>query len=96
MEAQLNSAIESRGFRISPRASLHERLTRYIMLMETQKGGSISHEDASAAATLMISREGEEPRRRDTLAVNLEGHTMTRRSQVSGTHSMVRRSQTRQ
>ncbi len=51
LEQQLNNAIEKHGFRISPRASLRERLARYI---ELHKG--VDATEAEAAAGLMLLR----------------------------------------
>ncbi len=54
LETQLNNAIEEKGFRISPRASLEDRLVRYMELSAHAKGQDLDSDSARAAAQLMV------------------------------------------
>jgi hypothetical protein len=54
LETQLNNAIEEKGFRISPRGSLEDRLVRYMELSAHAKGQDLDLDDARGAAHLMI------------------------------------------
>jgi hypothetical protein len=100
LENQLNAAIAERGYRISPRASLADRLARYIQLKYSANGREVDNEEAQAVAVMMMmkhstaSLEGEieEPpaKRRRTVRVNDEGDM---RVTIGGSHCMTRRSQ---
>jgi len=59
LENLLNTAVEEKGWRISPRASLEDRLVRYMQLSSLEKGNDLSEEDARGAAQLMILRNGD-------------------------------------
>ena len=54
LENKLNCAIEEKGFRISNRASLEDRLVRYMELSSYESGADWDVDDARAAAALMI------------------------------------------
>lgn len=54
LENLLNNAVEEKGWRISPRASLEDRLVRYLTLTWQEEGRELSEEDARGAAQLMI------------------------------------------
>jgi hypothetical protein len=54
LENKLNCAIEEKGFRISNRASLEDRLVRYMELSSYESGADWNVDDARAAAALMI------------------------------------------
>jgi hypothetical protein len=54
LENMLNNAVEEKGWRISPRASLEDRLVRYLTLTWQEQGRELSEEDARGAAHLMI------------------------------------------
>lgn len=56
LEQQLNSSIEKNGYRISPRLSLEDRLTRFIQM---ENGDRLSTEDARQAALLMMMKYSE-------------------------------------
>lgn len=58
IETRLNNAIEEHGFRISPRLSLEERMTRYIELSRASRGEHVSSEDAQTAAALILMGDG--------------------------------------
>jgi hypothetical protein len=58
LENLLNTAVEEKGWRISPRASLEDRLVRYMQLSSLENGRDLSEEDARGAAQLMILRNG--------------------------------------
>ncbi len=100
LENQLNAAIAERGYRISPRASLGDRLARYIQLKYSTNGREIDNDEAQSVAAMMMmkhstaSLEGEieEPpaKRRRTVRVNDEGDM---RVTIGGSHCMTRRSQ---
>ncbi len=59
LENLLNTAVEEKGWRISPRASLEDRLVRYMQLSSLEKGHELNEEDARGAAQLMILRNGD-------------------------------------
>ncbi len=100
LENQLNAAIAERGYRISPRAPLADRLARYIQMTYSTRGREVDNEEAQAVAAMMMmkhsttSLEGEieEPpaKRRRTVRVNEEGDM---RVTIGGSHCMTRRSQ---
>jgi hypothetical protein len=54
LENLLNTAVEEKGWRISPRASMEDRLVRYLTLTWQERGKELSEEDARGAAKLMI------------------------------------------
>lgn len=54
LETLLNTAVEEKGWRISPRASLEDRLVRYLTLTWREQGRDLSEDDARGAAQLMI------------------------------------------
>ena len=54
LENLLNNAVEEKGWRISPRASLEDRLVRYLTLTWQEQGRELNEEDARGAAQLMI------------------------------------------
>jgi hypothetical protein len=56
LENLLNNAVEEKGWRISPRASLEDRLVRYMQLSSLEKGRELNDDDARGAAQLMILR----------------------------------------
>ena len=58
LENLLNTAVEEKGWRISPRASLEDRLVRYMQLSSLEKGRELNDDDARGAAQLMILRNG--------------------------------------
>jgi hypothetical protein len=58
LENLLNNAVEEKGWRISPRASLEDRLVRYMQLSSLEKGRELNDDDARGAAQLMILRNG--------------------------------------
>ncbi len=100
LENQLNAAIAERGYRISPRAPLANRLARYIQMTYSTRGREVDTEEAQAVAAMMMmkhsttSLEGEieEPpaKRRRTVRVNEEGYM---RVTIGGSDCMTRRSQ---
>ena len=65
----LNAAIEKRGFRVSPRLPLGDRLARYTQLYYESQGRWIDEDDARAAASMMMLKYSERDRnaRNDTL-----------------------------
>ena len=54
LETMLNNAVEEKGWRISPRASLEDRLVRYLTLTWSEQNKELSEENARGAAQLMI------------------------------------------
>jgi hypothetical protein len=61
LEQQLNNAIEKYGFRISPRLSMEDRLTRYIQMLyerEWETRGPITEREARGAAGLLMLNPG--------------------------------------
>lgn len=54
LENLLNNAVEEKGWRISPRGSLEDRLVRYLTLTWQEQGRELNEEDARGAAQLMI------------------------------------------
>ena len=59
LDIQLNNAIEEKGFRISPRAPLEDRLVRYMQLSSLAKGEELDVEDARATVQLMMLRNSD-------------------------------------
>jgi hypothetical protein len=59
LENLLNNAVEEKGWRISPRASLEDRLVRYLTLTWNERGKELSEEDARGAAQLMILKHSD-------------------------------------
>lgn len=137
-ESKLNAAIEEKGYRISPRMGLEDRLARYIELTWIDRGEPLTKDEVDAVVALtmvnnfgdsaesqprrssrLVSREtwrpvedatdGDDcceetwqPRRSSRLAnrptVNyaedpVETWQSPRRTQRTGSHPMVRRSQ---
>jgi hypothetical protein len=100
LENQLNAAIAERGYRISPRASLGDRLARYVQLTYSTRGREVDTEEAQAVAAMMMMKHStasleddiQEPptKRRRTVRVNEEGDM---RVTIGGGHCMTRRSQ---
>lgn len=78
-QTRLDKAIEEKGFRISPRLSMEDRLARYIELSANARGDSVTTEESHAAATMILmetndkcscsddSMENETPRRSQRL-----------------------------
>jgi hypothetical protein len=128
-ENKLNAAIEEKGYRISPRLGLEDRLARYIELTWIDRGEPLTKDEVDAVVALtMVNNFGEDvtesqprrssrsaeasnetwrsaeaswqPRRSARLA-NLETvnyaedavETWQSPRRVTGSHSMVRRSQ---
>lgn len=60
LENLLNNAVEEKGWRISPRASLEDRLVRYLTLTWQEQGRELNEEDARGAAQLMILKHSGE------------------------------------
>jgi hypothetical protein len=100
LENQLNAAIAERGYRISPRAPLADRLARYIQMTYSTRGREVDNEEAQAVAEMMMMKHRtasldddiQEPptKRRRTVRVNEEGDM---RVTIGGGHCMTRRSQ---
>lgn len=59
LENLLNTAVEEKGWRISPRASLEDRLVRYLTLTWQERGKDLNEDDARAAAQLMILKHSD-------------------------------------
>lgn len=109
LEQQLNDAIVARGYRISPRTTLEERLARYI---HNENRNIMDVEDARIVVTLLHMKyrgnkrailesvlenrlEGIQEAELPRSTVHLGAHPMVRRSQTQSTHPMMRRSQSR-
>ncbi len=54
LESRLNAAIEEKGFRISPRLGLEDRLARYIELSWAARGESVTQDEVSVAVSLTM------------------------------------------
>lgn len=96
LEQQLNTLIEKNGYRISPRLSLEDRLTRFIQMDHEAKHGEwLDTEDARQAARLTMMKYSASAWQRPQRHVEETSDgslrvTLTRAT--TGTHSMVRRS----
>jgi hypothetical protein len=53
-ENKLNAAIEEKGYRISPRMGLEDRLARYIELTWIDRGESLSRDEVAAVVALTM------------------------------------------
>ena len=67
-ENKLNAAIEEKGYRISPRLGLEDRLARYIELSWIDRGEPLTSDEIDAVVALTMvnnfgAEEIEEPRR---------------------------------
>ena len=66
-ENKLNAAIEEKGYRISPRLGLEDRLARYIELTWIDRGEPLTSDEIDAVVALTMvnnfAEETEEPRR---------------------------------
>lgn len=59
-ENKLNAAIEEKGYRISPRLSLEDRLSRYIELTWIDRGESLTSDEITAVVALtMVNNFGD-------------------------------------
>jgi hypothetical protein len=70
-ESRLNAAIEEKGYRISPRMGLEDRLARYIELTWIDRGEPLTKDEVDAVVALtMVNNFGDEsqPRRSSRLA----------------------------
>jgi hypothetical protein len=66
-ENKLNAAIEEKGYRISPRLGLEDRLARYIELSWIDKGEPLTSDEISAVVALtMVNNFGESWRSTDS------------------------------
>jgi hypothetical protein len=83
LENLLNNAVEEKGWRISPRASLEDRLVRYLTLTWQEQGRELNEEDARGAAQLMILKHSGESSR-STSRSRDEARTEAPRSEWSG------------
>lgn len=86
-ESQLNAAIEEKGYRISPRLSLEDRLARYIQLSWSDRGDSLNSDEIKAVAAMMLLKNSEK-----TDWTDLDNQTKTNDSFESHTTSEPRRS----
>ena len=67
-ENKLNAAIEEKGYRISPRLGLEDRLARYIELTWIDRGEPLTSDEIDAVVALTMvnnfgAEESQEPRR---------------------------------
>lgn len=96
VEKKLNTAIATHGFRMSPRGSLAERLTRYV-----ERSTGLERDEASAVASLYLLRQQQptpSTEVRITMTPTYEQQPYTHRYNLRprpevGTHPMTRRSQ---
>ena len=58
-ENNLNAAIEEKGYRISPRMNLEDRLARYIQLSWFDRGETLNNDEIKAVAALMMIKSYE-------------------------------------
>lgn len=59
-ETRLNNAIQEKGYRISPRLGLEDRLARYIELSWIDKGETLTSDEITAVVALtMVNNFGE-------------------------------------
>lgn len=66
-ETRLNNAIEEKGYRISPRLGLEDRLARYIELSWIDKGEPLTSDEITAVVALtMVNNSGESWRSTDS------------------------------
>jgi hypothetical protein len=97
LEQQLNTAIETHGFRISPRLPFRERLARYVEKLYAE----LDSDEAEAVAGLVMLRHSNEGENiRVTIQNNETSHRYTLRPRIqisaaTGTHPMTRRSQSK-
>ena len=98
LEQQLNDAIVARGYRISPRTSLEERMARYVY---NENRDAMDLEDARIAVTLLqLKYRGNKKAILESILGNrserVEEAELTRTTvnvTANAAHSMVRRSQ---
>lgn len=93
-EQILNNAIAQKGFRISARASLQERLERYVELYAHSIGKELDADEVKAVAKMCLMRNScdsmEVPSKR---SVSTSNNGNIRVTFQTGSHPMVRRSQ---
>lgn len=93
-EQLLTNAIAQKGFRISARASVQERLERYVELYAHSMGKELSVDEVKAITKMCLMRNScdsmELPTRR---SVTSSSDGSVRVTLQTGSHPMVRRSQ---
>jgi hypothetical protein len=95
IEKKLNTAIQTHGYRISPRGTLVDRLTRYV-----EMSTGLERDEASAVASLYLMRQqtSQNPEVRITMTNTYEQQPYAHRYNLrprpeTGSHPMTRRSQ---
>ncbi len=104
----LNAAIEKRGFRISPRLPLGDRLARYTQLYYESHGRWIDSDDARTAASMLMLKHSDLNAQNTTLIDDSSAATQPLKAPrrpsttkavtsvpppTQSTHHMMRRSQ---